>query len=673
MGRPPHVPQSGAEFEEFFDLSIDLLCVVGFDGYFKRVNAALERTLGYPKAELFSQTVFDITHPEDVEPSMQALAQLAHGRDVVGFESRVICGDGSVRSLEWNTRTMPERGVVYGVARDTTERRRAEAQLREAQHLLEASRDELRLLAQEQAALRRVATLVARETAAGALFAAVGREVGELLGVDATHLGRYDPDGTVVSVAQWGIYPGVPIGARFRLDGESVSARVLRTGRPARMDGYADAAGAVAEAVRETPIRFSIGAPIIVGGRPWGVMIASSQGTDPFPAETESRLQNFTELVATAIANASAHQNVRALADEQAALRRVAMMVAQDRPAKAVFRTVVEEIGKLLGVDAVGVADIREGGTMSTLAMWAAHDDDPPAPERVSLEPGSLTWEIVRTGEPARKDDWSGVNSPAATILRDQMGVRSSVGAPIKHDDELWGTIAVHSKSQVLPPDTEARLERFAALVGTALTSAQARREVRRLADEQAALRRVATLVARQTPQQEVFAAIAEEIGRLLSVDAIEMVRYLDDRDAIVVAGWGALVPAGDEPDACSARRPERDLGGLPHRPRRPPRRSRRCKRPDRGAPGGRRRARGGGSPDRRGGPAVGCRDRGQHAEPLAACGDRVAHGPVHRPDGHRDRERRGAGRGRATGGRAGGAPARRDVGCAGRPSDRGL
>ena len=280
-------------------------------------------------------------------------------------------------------------------------------------------------------------------------------------------------------------------------------------------------------------------------------MIATSKGADPFPAETESRLQDFTELVATAISNASAHENVRALADEQAALRRVAMMVAQDRPAKAVFRTVVEEIGKLLGVDAVGVADIREGGTMSTLAMWAAHGDDPPAPERVSLEPGSLTWEIVRTGEPARKDDWSGVNSPAATILRDQMGVRSSVGAPIKHDDELWGTIAVHSKSQVLPPDTEARLERFAALVGTALTSAQA---AARCASSRTSRRRCAG--SRHSSRgrrrrQEVFAAIAEEIGRLLAVDSIEMVRFQDDRAAAFVAGWGSLAPRCRSERAC--------------------------------------------------------------------------------------------------------------------------
>ena len=244
MGRLPHLPQSGTELEEFFDLSIDLLCIVGFDGFFKRVNASLERTLGYPKAELFSRSVFDITHPDDVQPSREALAQLGEGHDVVGFESRVMCADGSVRWLEWNTRTMPERGVVYGVARDTTERRRADAELREAQRMLEASRDELRVLAEEQAALRRVATLVARETSPDAVFAAVAREVGEVLGVDATHLGRYDPDGTVVSVAQWGSYAGV-------LGRGAISAR----GRQRVRAGAADRASGTHGGLRGRPRR----------------------------------------------------------------------------------------------------------------------------------------------------------------------------------------------------------------------------------------------------------------------------------------------------------------------------------------------------------------------------------------------------------------------------------
>src|SRR4051812_21289272 len=155
-----HLPHSRPDLEEFFDLSLDLLCIVGFDGQFKRVSASFMRTLGYSKEEFFSRSALDITHPDDVQPSVEALGQLAEGRDVTGFQSRVICADGSVRWLEWNTRTMPERGVVYGVARDATDRLSAEAELRRAQRTLEESRDELRVLADEQTALRRVATLV---------------------------------------------------------------------------------------------------------------------------------------------------------------------------------------------------------------------------------------------------------------------------------------------------------------------------------------------------------------------------------------------------------------------------------------------------------------------------------------------------------------------------------
>src|SRR4051812_25605948 len=174
VGTPRRAGEDDNDLEEFFDISIDLLCIVGFDGYFKRVNASLERTLGYPKPELYSLSVFDITHPDDVEPSREALGRLAEGHDLVGFEARVICGDGSVRWLEWNTRTMPERGVVYGVARDTTERRRAEAELGEAHRMLEARRDELRMLAEEQAALRRVGPAGARRAPPAGGVAPVG-------------------------------------------------------------------------------------------------------------------------------------------------------------------------------------------------------------------------------------------------------------------------------------------------------------------------------------------------------------------------------------------------------------------------------------------------------------------------------------------------------------------
>ncbi|HTE61732.1 MAG TPA: GAF domain-containing protein, partial [Solirubrobacteraceae bacterium] len=235
-------------------------------------------------------------------------ARLMRGNDVVGFESRVVCADGSVRWLQWNTRTMPERGVAYCVGRDVTDRRRADADLRKAERMVEASRDELRVLADEQAALRHVATLVARESPPREVFAAVAEEVGRLLRVDGTRLLRYDPGGTATIVGDWGEPEAMLVGTHVKLDPESsvrdsVASLVLRTGRPARIDDYTTVPGALGALARSLGVHSAVGTPIVVGGRLWGAMVAISRQPEPLPADAEARIGEFTELVATAISN----------------------------------------------------------------------------------------------------------------------------------------------------------------------------------------------------------------------------------------------------------------------------------------------------------------------------------------------------------------------------------
>jgi PAS domain S-box-containing protein len=293
-----------SELEEFFDLSLDLLCIAGFDGYFKRVNPAFERALGYSSEELLSRPFLDLVHPDDRQASREVVAALARGDDRVGFEIRVVSADGAVHRLQWKTRTMPARGVVYGVARDVTEPRRAEAELREAQRMVEASRDALRLLADEQAALRRVATLVAREPSPSEVFAAVAEEVGRVLRVGIVLMFRYEGDETGTVVAYWGDGGGVmPVGTRSTLEGENLAARVLRTAQPARIDDYSKASGTISAYARRLGVRSGVGTPIIVDGGLWGAMIAVSRQPEPLPADTEARLGEFTQLVATAISN----------------------------------------------------------------------------------------------------------------------------------------------------------------------------------------------------------------------------------------------------------------------------------------------------------------------------------------------------------------------------------
>jgi signal transduction histidine kinase len=168
-------------------------------------------------------------------------------------------------------------------------------------------------LADEQSALRSVATLVAREASPSAVFATVTEEVAQLLGAEVTSMLRYEPDGTATVVAARGEGgPPIPVNTRLTLEGENVAAIVLRTERAARKDTFEGATGSIAELLREIGVRSGVGSPIAVDGRLWGLMLAGSTRPEPLPSGTESRLGEFTELVATAISKAETEAELAA-------------------------------------------------------------------------------------------------------------------------------------------------------------------------------------------------------------------------------------------------------------------------------------------------------------------------------------------------------------------------
>lgn len=182
----------------------------------------------------------------------------------------------------------------------------------EAEH----SRDELRVLADLQASLRRVATLVARGIDPSEVFSAVADELARCLGMHHATLFRFEPDGTglLLSAHHEPAWVKVHVGERFSLEGESVAAMVFRTGHPARMDSqdHDKAPGPAAEYFRRLGMRSGVGVPIMVDGRVWGAAIVGSSQPDPLPSDTESRVADFADLVTTAIANAETHTQLTA-------------------------------------------------------------------------------------------------------------------------------------------------------------------------------------------------------------------------------------------------------------------------------------------------------------------------------------------------------------------------
>jgi signal transduction histidine kinase len=230
-------------------------------------------------------------------------------------------------------------------------------------------------VARQVAALRRVATLVARGAAPEEVFVAVTGEVGQLLAGDFAGMGRYEPNGAVTFVATWGgAGSSFPIGSRLMLGGKSLTTIVSATGRPARIDSYADASGPTGVIGRKTGFRSAVATPIIVEGRVWGVMAVGSI-EQPLPADSEARLADFTELLAMAIANAesraalaASRARIVAAADEarrrierdlhDGAQQRLVSLGLELRAAQAAVPPQLGELGGELSRVAEGLASV---------------------------------------------------------------------------------------------------------------------------------------------------------------------------------------------------------------------------------------------------------------------------------------------------------------------------
>jgi GAF domain-containing protein len=183
-----------------------------------------------------------------------------------------------------------------------------------AEPVVDESRARLESLLAEQAALRRVATLVAQGTEPGALFDLVCEELAGVLGVESTDMLRFEDDATATVVGLWnlGDAPAFPTGTRVSTDGGTVTARLRRTGRPQRVDDYEGVEGELAERLRASGIRSAVGAPIEVAGRLWGGIMAVSDRPYAFAEGIENRINNFAELVTAALANADAREQLAA-------------------------------------------------------------------------------------------------------------------------------------------------------------------------------------------------------------------------------------------------------------------------------------------------------------------------------------------------------------------------
>jgi signal transduction histidine kinase len=405
------------------------------------------------------------------------------------------------------------------------------------------ARAEVEQLAEEQAALRRVATLVAEGAPPSAALDAVAGEMEALLEADQVALNRFEAGDELLVLAHRGLdVARTPVGSRLSIQGESATAIVRETGRPARMEGYESAGGALAELARATGLRSSVSAPITVEGKLWGLITASWKGEESPPPDTEERMVKFTALVATAIANTESREALSELAEEQAALRRVATLAAEGAPPAAVFDAVAAEMEGVLGADGVTLSRYEPDEEVTVVAH---HGSDPrrvPPGTRVTHRGENVTSLVRRSERSARMEHRAGMQGAIAAVGR-TLGVRASVGAPIVVEGRLWGVAIANWRGEQSPPaDTEERMAKFAELLDAAIANAdsrdqlaasrarlvtegdEARRRVVRDLHDGAQQRLVHTIVTLKLAQR----ALREEDGRAESVvgEALEHAQH---------------------------------------------------------------------------------------------------------------------------------------------------
>jgi PAS domain S-box-containing protein len=441
-------------------------------------NPAAIAALGYDRAdELFGRPSHETIHYQHPDGTPYPAAECpmlrprATGETAVSELDWFFRRNGSMFPVSYVSAPIEMedgRGAVVAFT-DIEDRLRSERTLREHEAVREA----------REGALRRIAALVAGGAASAEVFAAIAREVAGVLGVSLVAVWRYEPDGTGTVVGAWSEPPDLlDAGSRWPLDDTVIIARVRETGRPARNDDLADVHGTVAEVVREAGVRSAAGAPIVVDGDVWGVMAAGGTEGERLPDRIEDRLAEFTELVATTISNSASREELARLAHEQAALRRVATLVARESSPAEVFAAVAEELGRLLDVAATRLVRYEQDGTATIVASWGRLAEAVPVGTRLPLGGVNVISLVARTGRPARIDDYAEATGAIAVSGR-RLDARGAVGGPIVVAGRLWGAMIASSRqAEPLSAGTEAWIGEFAELVATAISNIQARSDL---------------------------------------------------------------------------------------------------------------------------------------------------------------------------------------------------
>ena len=427
------VEERQLELDRFFSLALEMLCIADLDGYFKRLNPAFEKTLGYTAEELLSKPFLDFVHPDDREATLAEVEKLSRGAHVIAFENRYRCKDGSYKWILWNSTALPDEGLIYAAARDVTERKLAEEQISALNRGLEDGAVELEHqnteleqqaleLETQQAELESAFTELAAEKELVEAFYAFGQKLlaeteldtlaetilreladfaeadvgafyavtGEMLAVDGPAVPRLvTTRGIDASSLSGELLPGHGLAGRALAERRLVQATSGETGLRLVVLG------------EEVDVQHELHVPLLFGNRAIGVVTLARIGGRPFPEDGLAAIQHVTDRAALALANALAVANSRRLASTQAAVldaSREGIRLVDLKGRTLLSNRMIEHF-------TTDVFGLPRESTLEERSMIAERLQDPGAylatMERIAADPGCETldeFELVDTG-----------------------------------------------------------------------------------------------------------------------------------------------------------------------------------------------------------------------------------------------------------------------------------
>ena len=306
----------------------------------------------------------------------------------------------------------------------------------------------------------------------------VAAETAELLDAPLAAVVRFEGSDRMTVLGHAGEFAFPP--ALDRHDRGTVSWKVARTGRPARIDNYRRVDGAFASLATEHEVVGAVGVPVRLDGRLWGCLGSLTHRDGGFPAETESLLERFSELLSVALANVRSVRRLRQEARIEHALREIASASASGQhDARGLFTLVAARVAEALEAPLGIVVEVK-GGTGTVVGRHGADT----LPDEVQMEDSIAATRALTTGCSVRIEDVDDrPRTPVAAAYIAASGCRTAVVVPVRLHERTWGYIAVaKERPYSFTPDAESLLERFAALVSLALAQATTLAELQRQA-----------------------------------------------------------------------------------------------------------------------------------------------------------------------------------------------